>query len=523
MPKSHRRLSHDRQVFWFTLAGGTPAAIVAMAFLWTHDSSPQLKLTLTLVAIGCWLGFAAAVHTRVVRPLQTIANLLSALREGDFSIRGRGASLEDPLGDVMAEINTLGATLREQRLGALEATALLRTVMAEIDVAIFAFDADNRLRLVNPAGQQLLKIPAERLLERTAPEIGLDELLEGEDERVLDAIRFPGAGAKGRWSLRRSIFREGGRPHTLVVVSDVSQALREEEIKAWQRLVRVLGHELNNSLAPIKSIAGSLGTMLERPERADDWEDDMRSGLGIIAARADGLSRFMQAYARLTRLPPPTLAPVEVKALIHRVAQLEIRQTVEVDDGPDVTVNLDSAQIEQVLINLIVNAVDAARENEGGVRVTWTESLGALEIDIVDDGPGIANPSNLFVPFFTTKEKGSGHRPRAVPSDRRKPRRLDQPREPQRRPQRLRRATAVAAVGECGLGILDWGFRNGDWMLSGAPLSAPLRRQLRHPQSPLRRFPPSQFWDASIPPPMHAVSARRRSEKRLSGGQALRQ
>jgi nitrogen fixation/metabolism regulation signal transduction histidine kinase len=280
--------------------------------------------------------------------------------------------------------------------------------MAEIDVAIFAFDADNRLRLVNPAGQRLLNLPAERLLERSADEIGLRELLEGDDARVLDAIRFSGAAAKGRWSLRRSIFREGGRPHTLVVVADVSQALRDEEIKAWQRLVRVLGHELNNSLAPIKSIAGSLGTMMERQERASDWEDDMRSGLGIIEARADGLSRFMQAYARLTRLPPPSLAPVNIKAMIHRVASLEIRQVVHVVDGPEFTARLDIAQIEQVMINLIVNAVDAARENNGDVRVTWLRSPGILEIAIIDDGPGIANPSNLFVPFFTTKEKGSG-------------------------------------------------------------------------------------------------------------------
>jgi two-component system, NtrC family, nitrogen regulation sensor histidine kinase NtrY len=406
--KPRAPLPHDRQVFWLALAGGAPAVIVAMAYVWIYGESMQARLTLSLLVIGCWLGFAAAVHTRVIRPLQTVANLLSALREGDFSIRGRNASRADPLGDVMAEINTLGATLREQRLGALEATALLRTVMAEIDVAIFAFDSDNRVRLVNPAGQHLLNIPAERLLERSADEIGLSELLEGEDARVLDAIRFPGAAAKGRWNLRRSIFREGGRPHTLVVVADVSQALRDEEIKAWQRLVRVLGHELNNSLAPIKSIAGSLGTMLDRKDRAPDWEQDMRGGLGIIEARADSLSRFMQAYARLTRLPPPTLAPVDIKALVHRVASLEIRQLVRVLDGPDITARLDTAQIEQVLINLIVNAVDAARENNGAVQVTWRQSLATVEIEIEDDGPGIANPSNLFVPFFTTKEKGSG-------------------------------------------------------------------------------------------------------------------
>lgn len=409
-------LSHDRLIAIYALLAGAPAMLATIVLLLLAGASSKTFTTVLLAVGGAWLIFAAAAHNRVVRTLQTVANLLSALREGDFSVRGRGANRDDPLGDVMAEINTLSQTLNEQRLGAMEATALLRTVMAEIDVAIFAFDERDVLRLVNPAGQTLLHTPAERLLDRRASEIGLAELLEGDDVRVLEAARFAGARAKARWSLRRSTFRERGVPHTLVVVSDVSQALREEEIKAWQRLVRVLGHELNNSLAPIKSIAGSLGTFLEKPAaaRAEDWEDDMRSGLGIIAARADGLTRFMQAYARLTRLPPPALAPVEIGPLLRRTASLEVRLLVHVVSGPEMQAQLDAAQIEQVLINLIANATEAALESrqagqaDAGVQVTWQRLPGVLEIVITDDGPGIANASNLFVPFFTTKQKGSG-------------------------------------------------------------------------------------------------------------------
>lgn len=403
-----RRLPHDQKVFVFALLAGAPALLVCAILLWVGDFTPKTQWTLGLLVTSCWLGFAAAARNRVVRSLQTAGNLLSALREGDFSVRGRGANRVDPLGDVMAEINILSRTLQNQRLGAVEATALLRTVIEVIDVAIFAFDADNRLRLVNPAGQHLLHSTAERMLGCEAGEIGLDELLEGEDERVVDAVRFPGADAKARWSLRRSSFREGGLPHTLVVVADVSQALREEEIKAWQRLVRVLGHELNNSLAPIKSIAGSLTSLLDQPQRDPDWEEDMRSGLGVIGARAESLTRFMQAYARLTKLPPPSLAVVKVKPLIERVAALEIRHPVPVIAGPELSVRIDAAQIEQVLINLIANAIEAAMENNGRAHVTWTQARGALEIAVVDEGPGIANASNLFVPFFTTKEKGTG-------------------------------------------------------------------------------------------------------------------
>lgn len=405
MAKPPRRFTHDQSVFATALLAGLPGVLVSCVLLWTGDFTPKVQWTLSLLVFGCWLGFAAAVRGRVVRPLQTMANLLSALREGDFSVRARGARRDEPLGDVMAEINTLSRTLQEQRLGALEATALLRTVMEEIDVAIFAFDQDGALRLANHAAQLLLGKPAERILGRDARELGLDEWLTGEPARVLTTT-FP--GRSGRWGMRRSVFREGGRPHHLVVVADLSRALREEELKAWQRLVRVLGHELNNSLAPIKSIAGSLGSILKRPQRAVDWEDDMRSGLEIIEARADGLSRFMQAYARLAKLPPPTLAACSLGALVQRVVALELRHPVRVVAGPAVDLPCDAAQIEQVLINLIKNAVEAVAETGGGVRISWTKQSGRVELNVEDDGPGIANPSNLFVPFFTTKPMGSG-------------------------------------------------------------------------------------------------------------------
>ncbi len=410
IPKQ-RRLSHEQRIFFETLAAGLPAVFVSMFLLWTGDYTPKVQWTLTLVN-GCfWLGYALAVREHVMRPLQTMANLLTALREGDFSVRARGANRDEPLGDVLAEINQLGSVLQEQRLGALEATALLRTVMEEIDVAIFAFDSNETLRLVNRSAQELLAQPAERILGRDASELDLKDCLEGEPIRVLTRT-FPGGA--GRWGMRRTSFREGGLPHSLVVIADLSQPLREEELKAWQRLVRVIGHELNNSLAPIKSIAGSLNTMLRKPQRPDDWQDDMFSGLEIIEARAEGLNRFMQSYARFAKLPPPTKLPVELAPLLRRIAALETRLPVQVIDGPEINANIDAAQIEQVVINLVKNAVDATLETcvpgetDGGVRVSWRRHSGQLEIEVEDDGPGIANSQNLFVPFFTTKPAGSG-------------------------------------------------------------------------------------------------------------------
>ncbi|MFL6207303.1 MAG: sensor histidine kinase [Pyrinomonadaceae bacterium] len=402
------RTSHEQRLLWLALLSGLPGSLTALIIIWEHDYTDKVQWTLTVLIACCWLGFAFSLRERVVRHLQTVSNLLAALREGDYSIRARGARPDDALGEVMLEVNALGETLREQRLGALEATALLRTVMAEIDVAIFAFDADARLRLVNRAGERLLAQPAERLIGRTAADLNLADCLNGgtdENARTL-AKTFP--GGSGRWGVRHSTFRERGLPHQLLVMADLSRALREEERAAWQRIVRVLGHELNNSLAPIKSIAGSLGSLLGRSPRPTDWDEDMRRGLTVIEDRSAALARFMQAYAHLARLPPPRFRPLDVGAWVRRIVALETRLSVQVQAGPELIIQGDEDQLDQLLINLLRNAVDAALETGGGVRVSWGQTATHLNIWIEDEGPGLSNTANLFVPFFTTKPGGSG-------------------------------------------------------------------------------------------------------------------
>jgi two-component system, NtrC family, nitrogen regulation sensor histidine kinase NtrY len=306
-------------------------------------------------------------------------------------------------------VNTLVETLRHQRLDAMEATTLLRKVMAEIEVAVFTFDQDRELKFVNRAGARLLSQTAERLLGRRAEELGLEDCLVGEAPRVINTA-FP--GGVGRWEIRRSSFRQGGRPHELLVLSDLSQPLREEERQAWQRLIRVIGHEMNNSLAPIKSIAGSLATILERDPPPADWREDVQRGLGVIASRSESLSRFMNAYARLAKLPPPKFAPLDVGAVIDRVVTLEKGHNIGNAGGPRLTIQGDSDQLEQLLINLLRNAMDAVRETGGNVTIGWQRLPGAwpatMELWVEDEGPGLSNTGNLFVPFFTTKPGGSG-------------------------------------------------------------------------------------------------------------------
>jgi PAS domain S-box-containing protein len=408
-----RRLSYERRIQLLALAAGLPGSFIALILLWTGSFSSGSAWTLTFLILSLWLGFALSLRHRVVFSLQTLSNLLAAMREEDFSIRARGARPDDAMGEVMIEVNALSTMLREQRLGALEATGLLRTIIEEIDLAIFTFDHQAKLRLVNRAGERLLGRPLERLLGSTAVELGLGECLEGESARTMD-LAFP--GASGRWSMRRGSFRQGGLPHQLVVLSDLSRTLRDEERQAWQRLIRVLGHELNNSLAPIQSVAQGLESGLNAANQLPELQagpaapilQDLQEGLAIIRSRTEALGRFMAAYSRLAKLPKPKHLPVSVRDWVHRTAKLETRVKVCIKEGPRAVISADVDQLEQLLINLIRNAADAALETHGGVQVGWIKQGSQVEVWVIDDGPGIPNTANLFVPFFTTKPAGSG-------------------------------------------------------------------------------------------------------------------
>jgi len=403
--RGRRRLGFERRVLLLAVLAGVPGTVLALTLLWTGTLPVVTRVAITTLLLIVSLLIAARVRERIVRPVQTLSNLTGALLEGDYSVRSRAPAAEDALGVAFQEINALGQTLREQRLGALDATALLRKVMEEIDTAVFAFDHEQRLRLVNRAGERLLGQPAERMLGRGAAELGLAEILDEEGPHTIDA-RF--AGRTGRWAIRATRFRQAGLPHRLLMVSDLSRALREEEREAWRRLVRVLGHEINNSLTPIVSIAASLRERVGRAGNGATHAEDLQQGLEVIEGRAAALRRFMSAHAKLARLPAPAFAPLEVGAWVRRVAALETRTPVAVQPGPELTIRADGDQLDQALINLVRNAADAALPLGGGVRVRWYLDRETLEVAVEDEGPGLPESRNLFVPFFTTKPQGSG-------------------------------------------------------------------------------------------------------------------
>jgi PAS domain S-box-containing protein len=397
------RLGHDRRIQLLALLNALPAVVLALMLVWPPPWPREARVLVALALIWTTWWISRVLHRRIARGLQTLLNVLGAMRQGDFSFRVREPKEDTALGNVYRELNNLSELLLQQRLGSMEATALLRAVMAEIDVAVFAFDGEHRLRLVNRAGEALLGSTRERLLGMSAVEVGLEEALEGEGQRLVDLVF---AGRTGRFELRRGPFRQGGRPHELLVISDLTRPLREEERRAWQKLVRVLGHEINNSLAPIRSLSESLSRIIE--QQGEDWKEDARQGLGIIASRAQGLGSFMDAYTRLAKLPEPKLGRVRPGPLLKRIAALEQRRPVRVDEGPELEIAADEDQLAQALINLIRNAAEAALETAGEVRAGWNVCAPWLELWVEDDGPGLPADGNLFVPLFSTKPGGTG-------------------------------------------------------------------------------------------------------------------
>ena len=505
---------------------GLSAIVLALL----HVTMGPMLATLGILLLILLLVFAAFIE-EAIRPIQTLANVVAALREEDYSFRARGANREDSVGQLSLEINALADTLQSQRVGALEAVALLRRVIAEMDAPVLAFDQETRLRLLNPAAERVFSLLPARDLAKTATDLELTSLLNEPSEAAVQ-LELPRATSTGprrseptqpqRWMIRRSTFRQRGVPHTLIVLSDVSAALREEERLAWRRLIRVIGHEISNSLTPIKSIAGSLRSrILPAASRSDPHVSstpasspvssspapspngvlnrDLQRGLSVIENRAESLNRFVQAYRQLAQLPAPVLKRVPLVPLLERVVSLEIRLNVRILAAPDVDLLADQDQIEQLLINLVRNAVESAltcaeeqpepasaaiqgeptpnmtvirseasesvapafgrnkqpeRESNGpepstgtsagdallsevrreagnvsegnvilsggrpreraygvegpSVTLRATEDADLVAIAIEDNGPGLANPENLFVPLYTTKKAGSG-------------------------------------------------------------------------------------------------------------------
>jgi two-component system, NtrC family, nitrogen regulation sensor histidine kinase NtrY len=408
---SGRRISFERRLRLWLYLLGLPMLLLCWLLLRRYSVEPLEQGFILLALVLAWAFAVSVLMEQIVRPLQTLANVVAALREDDYSFRARGGQRNDAVGDLALEVNRLAGMLQGQRSGGLEAMELVERVMRSMQSPVLAFDPEGRLRLLNAAGERAFGLRGKTALGHSAVELKLQELLDVGDEDVISL----GSGQQPvRWVVKRTDFRLRGIPHTLIVLSDVSAALREEERIAWERLIRVLGHEINNSLTPIKSIAGSLRGMLAASEVVSGDKSDFERGLEVIENRSESLNRFLQAYRQLMGLPAPKLRAAPLAALVERVAQLERRVAVTVAGVEDVVLQVDADHIEQALINLVRNAADAALSpdamegNAARVEISWEIAGSEVVIAVVDNGPGLTNAGNLFVPFYTTKPGGTG-------------------------------------------------------------------------------------------------------------------
>jgi nitrogen fixation/metabolism regulation signal transduction histidine kinase len=351
------------------------------------------------LAVATGAGGYALAYRRAARDSRQIAALLLGLREGDFSLRA--STMRGARGTAFAAVNALADQLRGDRQAGIESDALLGKLLGALNLAIIIRGPRGTITGGNAAAAALLGVAdADHLIGLVPAALGIGDWLDASGP-----TRFETAlpGGPGPWEVRRVRFRRGGRPHDLILATDISVVLREEERRVWRGLIRVLSHETGNSLGPIQATAQSLAAQLDRAEIGA-----LRAGLTLIERRARSLAGFIGRYAELARLPPPRPEHTELTHLLRRVAALETGTDIRLQLGSPVEIMLDATQMEQALINLLRNAADAARETGGGVSLALTVRDGEVEITIEDDGPGLPRTENLFVPGFTTKPGGSG-------------------------------------------------------------------------------------------------------------------
>lgn len=390
-------------VVW--IASTTLPLLFVFAWSLVYPLSTRLLAGCVAASLG-WTGFVAwLVRKRLAKHFRTLGNMVESTRVQDYSVRAVHAREPGPLGELYRQVNALIADLDDRRSTEEELLGILRKVVDQIGVAILVFDAAERLRLVNPLGFKLLGLAAKSEHGIAYADTPFAHMELSAEPGLFDC-RF--AGGDGRWQISSQSYRQRGRPARIVFVADVGQVLADEEIRVWQRLIRVVSHEVNNSLAPIASLCQTLDGILARASE-QAHVPVVRDGLALIAERASGLKDFISVYARIARLPEAKKTLFPVGRLVRRVMGMFAADGAGImGEIPDLEIFGDEVHLEQVLINLLRNAVQATGGAAGMVTLSVRVHGDSCEFEIADRGPGIANPGNLFVPFYTTKPDGAG-------------------------------------------------------------------------------------------------------------------
>jgi len=348
------------------------------------------------------------IHKKSAFQFRSLSNLLDAMLQGDYSLRAYSSNNDVALKELILSINSLAERLKNQRIASIESQLLVRTVINHIDVAIIALNNENKLTFFNPTAQKLLRL-SDSAINHKELNLQLEQLSEikcGQNK----VIPLTFSDHNGKFNIHMEEFREAGKQQKLLFITDVSHILRSEERSAWQSLVRVLSHEINNSLSPINSISHTLKRFLDKHENIQECKSDLLDGLNIIAQRSNNLKEFVNSYKQVSQLPEPKKQLTSIKNLVIKVSLLFPDSKVTVQSEQDVELFIDAVQFEQVLINLIKNAEESIKASEltGEITVNWQVQNERFIMNISDNGLGITNKDNIFVPFYTTKKQGSG-------------------------------------------------------------------------------------------------------------------
>lgn len=400
-------LAFENRLCLLVLAGGLPsltAAAVAILYLPLSPYPKALLLSLlTVILVAC----AAVVRSRVRFHLLTLVNLTEAVRLGEYMLRGSQANRNDAMGSLVANINAISGALQQQRVETQETRHLLNKVLSEVDVAILAFDKSLELRLANNMALRLLALEEHEAIGKSSSTLGMDFLLS-DDDAPSEAFEYDFPGASGTWRVQRSQHLERGNSFRLLFIVDLRAALRAKELNIWKRLIQVISHEVNNSITPIISLSATAQSLLSDVNLDDELAGELNGALELIAQRSQHLHYFVRRYAEMARLPAPNKILTDISPLLSRLPSLvsDTRVTLDLPPGP-LLAYCDPIQLDLVLVNLMKNAREAMLE-AGVISVRGREERGFWHVEISDEGVGVINRANLFVPFYSTKKNGNG-------------------------------------------------------------------------------------------------------------------
>ncbi|WP_096087694.1 sensor histidine kinase [Agaribacterium haliotis] len=379
--------------------------LIACAALLCLGNYDWLEVTTVLLLVVVPSALAVgAFWFSVFRPWQAVANILMGFREDDYSLRSAVDNSKDVVNVVLRELNAIADYLSSSRSSAYESQKLLSRILAEVDVAVFLFDNHKHLVMANRYACKLYGLTEARLIGQSVDDLGLS-FAQLAAHTSAHEHGFP--KYKSRWLVKHSAYRQQGLPYQFILLADIGVNLREEELDAWRKLIRILSHEINNALTPMKTTTGSMARILPRTDSYPDWKVDFSEGLEIIDERVDNLNRMVSSYAKLARLPEPQKQMMALRPLLQRLYETYKDKGLQLLTENELSFEADPAQLEQVLVNLIKNALEASDRGKP-IELSWRREPHSVEISLRDFGQGIDNPDNLFIPYFTTKSEGSG-------------------------------------------------------------------------------------------------------------------